>query len=86
MAKYENRGFQLTQRDWWQVMEGPSNWSMDYFGDVTALGASFKNSVTDPYPDFPLVNTRRGWWVTRPFPTRKARFPISSAWFTLTQL
>ncbi|KAI0698721.1 hypothetical protein C8Q76DRAFT_698164 [Earliella scabrosa] len=61
MAKYENRGFQLTQRDWWQVMEGPSNWTMDYFGDITALGASFKNAVTDPYPSFPLVNTRRGW-------------------------
>ncbi|KAI0715420.1 hypothetical protein C8Q76DRAFT_693192 [Earliella scabrosa] len=50
ISKYERRGFTFTQREWWQIMEGPANWTMDYFGDVTAKGLIFRRTTQDVYP------------------------------------
>ncbi len=68
--KYFRRGYQLVKKDWWEVMDDPANWTLDYFGDVSALGLTFRSQAHDEVLPFPVMHTKRGWWVIKPFPTR----------------
>lgn len=69
--KYRGRGFRVEKKDWWEVMDDPANWTLDYFGDVSALGLTFRLRVEDGVLSFPLIHTKRGWWVIKPFPARR---------------
>ena len=67
LGKYSRRGYEIVRRDWWEMMDDPANWTLDYFGDVSALGFTFRSRVEDAALAFPLVRTHRGWWVVKPY-------------------
>lgn len=77
VEKYRRRGFKLLTKDWWETMDDPANWTLDYFGDVSAMGLTFRLHANDDVLPFPVIRTQRGWWVNNPFPARLHSMPLT---------
>lgn len=70
ISKYIDRGFTIARDVWWSDEPDFDPGLLRYFGDQRTLVIDFRANVEDRQPSFPIVPTRKGWFITRPFPRK----------------